>query len=75
MVGTIATQISLTNAAQPASESVITSTPYQTELFKGLAGLGLPLLVCDRQLLTGKDKGISASFGEGSDSCIARVTL
>lgn len=41
---TIATQIPLTNAVQPASEPVITSTPYQTELFKGLAGLRFPLL-------------------------------
>lgn len=43
-VPTIATQIPLTNAVQPASEPVITSTPYQTELFKGLAGLRFPLL-------------------------------
>ena len=43
-VPTVATQILLTNAVQPASEPVLTSTPYQTQLFKGLAGLRLPLL-------------------------------
>lgn len=44
LVPTIATQLPLTNALQPAPEPVITPTPYQTELFKGLAGSGLPLL-------------------------------
>lgn len=34
----------ITNTVQPAPEPVITSTPYQTELCKGLADLGLSLL-------------------------------